>query len=70
MLRFGFEQVKLENIAGVTLPENAPSQKVLEKLGLKRQEENRRFYDTECAYFASSRESFSPDEAFYLVRHD
>lgn len=33
-LRFGFEQLKLERIVAVVNPENAPSRRVLEKLGM------------------------------------
>jgi ribosomal-protein-alanine N-acetyltransferase len=69
VLRFGFEEVKLEHIAGVTQPENAASQKVLEKIGLERHAENRKFYDNECAYFTASRKDYSPDEAFYSLTY-
>ncbi len=70
VLRFAFEEKKLESIAGITLPDNTASQKVLEKIGLKKHEENRKFYDTECAYFTASRDSYSPDGAFYSLSYD
>ncbi|MBU0693024.1 GNAT family N-acetyltransferase [bacterium] len=34
MLRFGFEELKLPRIVGITLPHNKPSARVLEKIGL------------------------------------
>lgn len=70
MLRFGFEELKLEKIAGVTHPDNIASQNVLEKLGLTKIAENRRFYDTDCAYFAGTRENYSPDKEFYRLSYD
>jgi len=35
LLEFGFEELGLEEIAGVTLPTNTPSQQVLKKIGLE-----------------------------------
>ena len=67
VLRFGFEEVGLEAIAGVTQPGNTASQKVLEKIGLKKHSENRKFYDTECAYFNILRNDYSPDDSFYRL---
>ncbi len=70
MLRFAFETVKLESVAGVTQPENTASQKVLEKIGLKKDPETRTFYDNVCAYFTISREEFSPDDSPYKLTRE
>lgn len=35
LLQFGFEELKLKEIVGVTLPSNIPSKRVLEKIGLQ-----------------------------------
>lgn len=64
MLRFGFEEVRLEKIVGVTRPENFASQKVLTRLGF-RQGEMKRFYNVDTAYFSLLRENYAPDEARY-----
>src|ERR1041384_4893478 len=65
VLRFGFEEIKLDSISGITQPENAASKKVLEKIGLKKSPENRTFYDTECAYYTISRDDFSAGDSVY-----
>ena len=70
MLRFAFETVKLDSVAGVTQPENTASQKVLEKIGLKRDPETRTFYNNVCVYFTISREDFSPDDSPYKLTYE
>jgi ribosomal-protein-alanine N-acetyltransferase len=70
VLRFAFEEKKIENVAGITHLDNAASQKVLVKIGLKKHEENRKFYDTECTYFTIARENYTPGEAFYRLSYD
>jgi len=57
VLDFGFEQVKLARIVGVTHPKNIASQKILQKIGLKR-EKTARFYDMDVVYFAVSAEEY------------
>ncbi|HLM61610.1 MAG TPA: GNAT family N-acetyltransferase [Pyrinomonadaceae bacterium] len=70
VLRFGFEEVKLERIVAVTHLENFASQKVLLGLGLK-QGKNTRFYKTEAAYFALPRKDYNTDEAaFYKLDYE
>ncbi|HEV7645440.1 MAG TPA: GNAT family N-acetyltransferase [Pyrinomonadaceae bacterium] len=70
MLRFAFETAKLESVAGVTQPENTASQKVLEKIGLKKDPEMKTFYDNVCVYFTISREDFSPDDSPYKLTYE
>ena len=64
MLRFGFEEVKLEKIVGVTNPENFASQRVLQRLGMCRGEV-KRFYNVDAAYFSIIRAEYKPDAAKY-----
>ena len=67
-LRYGFERVGLERIVAVAMPENAPSRRIMEKLGM-RYEKNGHFYNHELVYYAINRESFHPEDSFYLL-HD
>jgi RimJ/RimL family protein N-acetyltransferase len=70
MLRFGFEEVKLEMISAGTHPENLPSQKVLSKIGLTKHPELKRFYNIDSVYFSILRKDYQPDEsAGYLLSH-
>jgi ribosomal-protein-alanine N-acetyltransferase len=69
VMRFGFEELKLDSIAGVTHPENIASQNVLEKIGMVKAKENRTVYDTECAYFAVPRENYSSNGECYRITY-
>ena len=53
-LKFGFERVGLDRIAGITYPENLASQRVLEKIGM-RYERDDVFYGVLCRYYALDR---------------
>jgi ribosomal-protein-alanine N-acetyltransferase len=67
VLRFGFEEVKLDRIVAVTHPENFASQKLLRGLGLE-QGKNGCFYGMEAAYFALPRANYKIDgAAFYKL---
>lgn len=69
VLRFGFEKVGLKKIVGVTHPGNYDSQKILLKLGMKR-EEDAVFYGLDAAYFTMPREDFQSDDAsFYQLEY-
>jgi ribosomal-protein-alanine N-acetyltransferase len=68
VLRFGFEEAKLESISGITHPENGASQKVLENIGLKKHADNRTVYDHECAYFTATRDEYSPTAEVYSLK--
>jgi RimJ/RimL family protein N-acetyltransferase len=69
VLRFGFEELKLESIAAITLPDNIASQNVLKKVGLERSGENRIYHETECVYFTASREQYSPNGECYKLTY-
>jgi ribosomal-protein-alanine N-acetyltransferase len=63
MLRFGFEETNLDKIVAGTHPDNVASQKVLQKIGLKKHEGLRRFYNIDSVYFSILREDYKPDDA-------
>lgn len=65
LLRFGFEEAKLEKIVGATHPENFASQNVLKRIGLKQEKEHRHLYGVDSVYFSLWREDYRPDEAKY-----
>lgn len=50
-VRYGFEELGLQRIAGVTFPENVASQRVLTKVGL-RHEGRGQYFGFELEYFA------------------
>jgi len=54
VLRHGFEVLGLERIIGLTQPGNVASQRVLEKSGLKH-EENAYYYEHLVRYYAIER---------------
>lgn len=64
VLRFGFEQIKLEKIVAVTNPENIMSQKVLLRLGMLRGDD-RKFYEVDAAYFYLNHSDFNNSDMFY-----
>jgi ribosomal-protein-alanine N-acetyltransferase len=61
VLRFGFEESKLEKIAAGTHPDNIASQKVLLKIGLEQKEGLKRIYNTDSVYFLITKENYQPD---------
>lgn len=65
-LRYGFEQAGLQRIVAVAVPENKSSWHVMEKLGMKF-EKRAEHYETECVFYAISREEFKPIDSFYVL---
>jgi RimJ/RimL family protein N-acetyltransferase len=59
-LRFGFEELKLERIVAVVNPQNIPSQRVLEKLGMK-YTRNAHHYDADLMYYEISKQDYRAD---------
>jgi RimJ/RimL family protein N-acetyltransferase len=51
---FGFNVVGLPRLVGITRPDNVPSQRVLQKIGL-RYEKDAVYYNMECRYFSLDR---------------
>ena len=54
---FGFNVVGLSRLVGITRPENVPSQRVLQKIGL-RYEKDAFYYSMDCKYFALNRDEY------------
>lgn len=65
-LRYGFEQLKLDQIVAVAMPENAASQRVMVKIGMKYQK-IAHVYGTELPYYTIKNEDFQPGDAPYIV---
>jgi RimJ/RimL family protein N-acetyltransferase len=57
VLKFGFEQLKLERIVAVVNPENIPSQRVLEKLGMT-YVKRAHYYEADLMYYEMPRMRF------------
>ncbi len=58
-LKYGFEELQLEQIIAVTRHENVASRRVLERIGMKH-EKDVRLYDIDCVYYSISRKSYQP----------
>jgi ribosomal-protein-alanine N-acetyltransferase len=58
-LRYGFEQAGLDRIVAITRPENAASQKVMKKIGL-RFEKDAFYYKLAVKYYALNRADYRP----------
>ena len=66
-VRFGFEQVKLDRIVAVALPENIGSRRVMEHIGLQ-YEKDTRLFNLDVVYYAIRREEFTVDNQRYHRR--
>ncbi|MBP7474456.1 MAG: GNAT family N-acetyltransferase [Pyrinomonadaceae bacterium] len=56
-LKYGFETAGLERIVAVAHPDNTGSWKIMEKCGM-RYEQNKMHYGMDCVFYAISREDF------------
>lgn len=65
-LRYGFEELGADSIAGLTRPDNMRSRRVLERLNMKYLRAAH-FYGYSCAWYAISREDWRPDGSIYRV---
>ncbi len=66
-LRYGFEELQLDRIVAVAVPENAASQRVMEKAGM-RYVKLAHYYGVDVAYYEITRESFRPGTSLYILR--
>lgn len=66
-LRFGFEEAHLERIVAVSLPENAASRRVMEKLGMKL-EGPARHHHFDVVRYSVARDEFVYGEGLYVLR--
>jgi ribosomal-protein-alanine N-acetyltransferase len=62
VVRYAFEVLGLDHLAGITYPQNQASQEVLKKCGLQYAGEMR-YYDVDVHYFALTREGWQAAEA-------
>ena len=65
-LRYGFEELKLEQIIAVTRPGNVGSRRVLERIGMKH-EKDVWVDDMDCVYYSISSESYQPRDEHYVL---
>jgi RimJ/RimL family protein N-acetyltransferase len=65
-LRYGFETLGVNSIAGLTLQDNGRSRKVLERLGMKFLRAAH-YYDFACAHYTVAREDWRNDDSYYRV---
>ena len=68
-LRFGFEELRFERIVAVTRPENLASRRVLEKLGM-RYEQERELYGVVARAYALARADFHVNDFYYQLCRD
>jgi RimJ/RimL family protein N-acetyltransferase len=57
VLKYGFTEVGLDRIVGISHPQNKASIRVLEKIGLK-YEKDAHYYEMDVLYYALNREDF------------
>jgi ribosomal-protein-alanine N-acetyltransferase len=65
-LRYGFERLERETVAGLTFRDNFKSRRVLERLGMKYLRDGR-FYGFDCVWYAIQREEWRDDDSAYRV---
>lgn len=66
-VRYAFDGLKLESLAALTMPGNARSRRLLEKLGMRHVGARcLRGYD--CVEYRIGREDFRPDGSLYLAK--
>ena len=66
-LRYGFEALGVDSIAGLTFHENTRSRAVLERLGM-RFVRDAHYYDFSCVHYAIARADWRPDGSYYRIR--
>jgi ribosomal-protein-alanine N-acetyltransferase len=59
-LRFGFDELQLEQIVGIVHPENKASERVLEKLGMRFTEQTE-YFDMQVFRYEIDRSEFAPE---------
>jgi RimJ/RimL family protein N-acetyltransferase len=57
-LRYAYEHTSLDEIIAVAYPENTASQRVMEKIGMRRQGLTSDYYDLELAMYSINREQY------------
>lgn len=67
-LRYGFERLGLQSIAGLTLHDNRRSRGVLERLGMSFVRDAH-FYGFDCVHYLIARVDWRDDDSFYHVEN-
>lgn len=67
-LKYGFEHLKFGLIVGMTRSENIAAQRVLERIGMK-YDNDVRYMDLDCVAYTILPEDFQPDDFLYIL-HD
>ncbi|OUL28090.1 GNAT family N-acetyltransferase [Nostoc sp. 106C] len=65
-LKYGFWEVKLEQIVAIAHPENIASVRVIEKVGMKYQKHTR-YYSHDVVYYTLPRSQWQPDDSLYIL---
>ena len=68
-LRYGFERLGVDSIAGLTMHDNRRSRRVLERLGMSFVRDAH-FYGFDCVHYAVAREDWRDDGSLYRVIQD
>jgi ribosomal-protein-alanine N-acetyltransferase len=63
-IRYGFEELKLNRIVAVAMPENIASRRVMEKIGM-RYEKTGHWYEAELVYYVILQDGYEPGAAVY-----
>jgi len=66
-LRYGFEELKLDRIIALAVPENAASRRVMEKIGMQ-YEKTAVHYNLDLACYSITRQAFQPGAGVYRIR--
>jgi RimJ/RimL family protein N-acetyltransferase len=66
-LRYGFEELGLERVYALTMPDNLRSQRVLERVGMKFLRDDC-YYGYDCVCYIIERRDWRPDSSLYLLR--
>jgi ribosomal-protein-alanine N-acetyltransferase len=66
-LRYGFEELKAEQIMALAAPTNFASQRVMLKVGMK-YEKNAFLYNRKVVYYAISRQEWQGEDSVYILR--
>jgi RimJ/RimL family protein N-acetyltransferase len=65
-LRYGFERLGVDSIAGLTRPENLRSRRVMERAGMRYVRDGH-YYGYDCVCYSISRDEWRPDGSIYRV---
>lgn len=69
VLRFAFEELGLERVYALTMPGNARSRRVLERLGMEYLRDDR-YYGYDCVCYALTRDRWRPGHGLYRLRRE